>query len=109
MFSICNATIPYNQDGSVSASSVTEYSANASNYIGGTRDTTYTGIKSLLGRPATNLTRASFRTRAAARGTGWSQQYWDAYMAWVRLFVVEYCTFNSQAEYNPSKTTEGYM
>ena len=109
LFSICNATIPYNQDGSVSASSVTEYSANASNYIGGTRDTTYTGIKSLLGRPATNLTRASFRTRAAARGTGWSQQYWDAYMAWVRLFVVEYCTFNSQAEYNPSKTTEGYM
>jgi len=63
----------------------------------------------LLGRPATSLTRSGFRTRAAARGTGWSQQYWKAYMAWVRLFVVEYCTFNSQANYNATKTTEGYM
>ena len=109
MFSICDATIPYNEDGSVSANAVITYSTDAADHRGGNRNTTYDGIKTLLGRPATNLTRDGFRTRAAARGTGWSQQYWKAYMAWVRLFVVEYCTFNSQANYNATKTTEGYM
>ena len=109
LFSICDATIPYNEDGSVSANAVITYSTDAADHRGGNRNTTYDGIKTLLGRPATNLTRDGFRTRAAARGTGWSQQYWKAYMAWVRLFVVEYCTFNSQADYNAIKTTEGYM
>ena len=107
--SICTATITYQQDGNVTASSITEYSTNATDYRGGTRNTSYEGIKSLLGRPITNLTRDGFRTRAANRGTGWSQQYWDAYMAWVRLYVVEYCNFNSQAPYNSSKTSDGYM
>lgn len=109
LFSICDATIPYNEDGSVSANAVITYSTDAADHRGGNRNTTYDGIKTLLGRPATQLTRDGFRTRAAARGTGWSQQYWKAYMAWVRLFVVEYCTFNSQADYNATKTTEGYM
>ena len=108
MFSICMAEIPYNQDGSVDASNITTYHADASKYLGGNRNTSYTGVKSLLGRPATYLTRAAFRTKASARGEGWSQQYWDAYMAWVRLYVVEYCNFNSQESYNPSKTPDGY-
>lgn len=109
LFSICTADVTYNQDGTVNASNVTQYSANASDYIGGNRTSSYTGVKSLLGRPVTNLKRSAFRTRAAARGTGWSQQYWFAYMAWVRLYVVEYCTFDSQKEYNSQKTPEGYM
>ena len=107
--SICTASITYQEDGSVTAASVTEYSTNATDYRGGNRNTSYEGIKSLLGRPSTSLTRDAFRTRAANRGTGWSQQYWDAYMAWVRLYVVEYCNLNSQADYNASKTVDGYM
>lgn len=109
LFSICMAEIPYDGNGDVNAADVTTYLTGAENYLGGNRNTSYNGIKSLLGRPATNLTRAAFRTRAAARGTGWSQQYWNAYMSWVRLYVVEYCSFNSQASYSASKTSDGYM
>lgn len=47
------------------------------------------------GLPVSNLTRAQFRQRAAARGAGWTQQYWNQYMAVVRLYVVEYCNFNT--------------
>ena len=108
LFSICMANVVYDNDGNVNASDVTLLT-DSEKYIGGNRNTSYTGVKSLHGRPATSFTRANFRTRAAARGTGWSQQYWDAYMAWVRLYVVEYCSFNSQAPYNANKTSNGYM
>lgn len=108
LFSICMANVVYDNDGNVNASDVTLLT-DSDKYIGGNRNTSYTGVKSLHGRPATSLTRANFRTRAAARGTGWSQQYWDAYMAWVRLYIVEYCSFNSQASYNANKTSDGYM
>ena len=60
------------------------------------------------GFPKTNLKRDDFRTRAKNRGNGWSQQYWDAYMAVVRLYVVEYCNFNSQADYNSNTTEDGF-
>jgi len=72
LFSICDATVPYNQDGSVNANAIITYSTDAADYRGGNRSTSYDGIKTLLGRPVTNLTRDEFRTRAAARGTGWS-------------------------------------
>lgn len=58
--------------------------------------------------PTTNKTRAQFRTAASSRGTGWSQQYWDAYMSIVRLYVVEYCNFNTQATYYSTLTDDGY-
>ena len=51
------------------------------------------------GKPISNLTRAQFRQKAAARGAGWTQQYWNQYMAVVRLYVVEYCNFNTQADF----------
>ena len=60
------------------------------------------------GFPKTNLTRAAFRTRAKNRGTGWSQQYWSAYMAVVRLYVVEYCNFNSQDTWYDTTDVNGY-
>lgn len=80
-------------------------------YLGGNRNsTTYpnSSPNNLLGKPATNLTRAQFRERCANNGDGWSLQYWDAYMAWVRLYVVEYCSFNSQAAFNASKDADGF-
>lgn len=110
LFSICTANITYNEDGSVNANTLT-YTTNAENYRGGNRDKTThpdNSIKSLLGRPITSLTRSDFRSRAAARGAGWSQQYWTAYMSVVRLYVVEYCSFNVQASFNSNKTTDGY-
>lgn len=63
---------------------------------------------SQLGRPVTSLTRAQFRERAANVGTGWSQQYWDAYMAVVRLYVVEYCNFNTQDTFYPTTDSNGF-
>ena len=112
LYSIIKANIVYNQDGSVSASNLT-YPEDASNYRGGNQRSSSswdeTAEKCCLGRPVTNLTRAAFRERASRRGRGFSQQYWSAYMAMVRLYVVEYCNFNTQASYNSSKTSDGYM
>ena len=109
LFSICTADFTVS-DNLVQANDLT-YTAQATKYRGGSARTTSTDddtIKSELGRPVTNLTRAQFRQRGAARGTGWSQQYWDAYMSIVRLYVVEYCNFNTQAAYNPSLSAEGF-
>ena len=111
LYSIVKANIEYQQDGSVSATNMT-YAEDATLYRGGSARATATNdnnVKSLLGRPVTNLKRSDFRTRAANRGAGYSQQYWDAYMSWVRLYVVEYCNFNTQATYNSAKTSDGYM
>jgi hypothetical protein len=109
LFSICMADGTVT-GGSMAASSIT-YDTNAAKYRGGSSPTSSTNdanINSELGRPITNKTRASFRTYAANRGTGWSQQYWSAYMSFVRLYVVEYCNFNTQAAYNSSLTAEGF-
>lgn len=112
LYSIIKANITYNQDGSVSAANLT-YPEDAVNYRGGNQRGSSswdeTEEKCCLGRPVTNLTRAAFRQRASRRGTGYSQQYWSAYMAMVRLYVVEYCNFNTQAAYNSAKTSDGYM
>lgn len=109
LFSICTTDFTVSNN-LVQADDLT-YTAQATKYRGGSARTTSTDddtIKSKLGRPVTNLTRAQFRQRGAARGTGWSQQYWDAYMSIVRLYVVEYCNFNTQAAYNPSLSAEGF-
>ena len=112
LYSFIKTNITYNSDGSVSSTSLT-YSDDAATYRGGDqRDSSSwdaDASKCQLGRPVTCLTRAAFRTRASQRGAGYSQQYWTAYCAWVRLYVVEYCSFNTQASYNSSKTAEGYM
>jgi hypothetical protein len=92
--SICTTNFTVS-DNTVDMSSLT-YTDNASTYRGGNKNSTNdSNIKSLLGRPISSLTRAQFRTRAAAKGTGYSQQYWDAYQSMVRLYVVEYANFNS--------------
>lgn len=112
LYSFIKANITYDSDGSVSSSNLT-YSDDAVTYRGGNQrsDSSWDedASKCQLGRPVTNLTRAAFRTRASQRGVGYSQQYWTAYCAWVRLYVVEYCNFDTQAAYNSSKTTAGFM
>ena len=47
--------------------------------------------------PTTSKTRATFRTEAAANGTGWSQIDWNLLIAVQLLYLVEYANFNTQA------------
>ena len=71
-------------------------------------DNTY---RSLLGRPATNISRTNFRSYARKRKTGsteWNCMTYDIHKAIYWLFVVEYATLNSQAAYNAELTQDGY-
>ena len=72
-------------------------------------DDTY---RTLLGRPATAISRTNFRkyarNRNAAATSEWNCLTYDAYKAVYWLFVIEYATLNSQADYTAELTTEGY-
>jgi len=63
---------------------------------------------SLLGKPASLISRTNFRTYAANRGTGWYQT--PLYQASViyRLFIIEFATRHSQKAVNATLTAEGY-
>lgn len=69
----------------------------------------YTLITKLIsgsGRvPTANKTRATFRTEAAANGTGWSQIDWNLLIAVQLLYLVEYANFNTQAMLGQGITT----
>lgn len=60
-----------------------------------------------LGKPITNMSRATARTYAANAG---SELMCYEYYKWVIywMFVIEYATFNSQAAVNNNLTPEGY-
>lgn len=60
-----------------------------------------------LGKPITNMSRATARTYAANAG---SELMCYEYYKWVIywMFVIEYATFNSQAPVNNNLTPEGY-
>ena len=71
-------------------------------------DSTY---RSLLGLPATQISRTNFRTYARNRKSGsteWNCMTYDAQKDLYWLFVVEYATLNTQKAFNSSKTSEGY-
>ena len=60
----------------------------------------YNGSKLISGSgkvPTVNQTRATFRSYAAANGTGWSQIDWNILTAVQLLFLTEYATFDTQA------------
>lgn len=64
-------------------------------------------FRSDLGKPRTNISRANMRTYATNAGSEmlcYEYYKWIFYWAW----VIEYATFNSQAEYNAELTAEGY-
>lgn len=65
--------------------------------------------KSLLGKPASNISRASFRTYARNRGSvNWN--LYDAYthnLIWI-LYTIEYASTNSQLAVNNTLTSTGY-
>lgn len=85
----------------------------SADYRGGTNNAAWDGTyRSLLGRPATNITRGGFRKYARNRNAAATAE-WNCYTYLVHktitwLFVVEYATLNSQADYNAELTAEGF-
>ena len=81
-------------------------------YRGGNNNADWDGTyKSLLGRPATSISRTSLRSYARKRKSGsteWNCYTYDVHKTLFWLFVVEYATLNSQASYNSEPTSEGY-
>lgn len=74
-------------------------------------DETY---RSLLGRPATNISLTSFRSYARNRGTaglnekGWNCDLYEAQLNTYWLFVIEYAQLNCQAAFTAQLTEDGY-
>ena len=67
--------------------------------------------KTLLGKPATNISLTNFRTYARNRKTNSTEWNCNTYLMqkvlyW--LFVVEYATLNSQKSFDNTLTAEGY-
>lgn len=71
-------------------------------------DNTY---RSLLGKPATNISLTNFRqyARNRAAGTAWNCHTYLAQRMLYWLFVTEYATLNSQKAFNAAKDVNGYM
>lgn len=81
-------------------------------YRGGDNTADYdSAANSLLGVPASGISRTSFRTYARKRKTGsteWNCMTYDAQKTIYWLFAVEHATLNTQAAYNATPTSEGY-
>ena len=81
-------------------------------YRGGDNDVSYDGeSNTLLGRPASYISRTNFRIYARNRNSGdteWNCMTYDIQKDLYWLFVVEYATINTQAAYNAMLTTEGF-
>ena len=64
-------------------------------------------IRTNLGKPRTNTSRANFRTYAKNAGKMLlTYEYYKSIFYW--LYVIEYANFNSQANYVEDLTEDGY-
>lgn len=95
-----------------SASKLSSVVNTDADYRGGNNNTEWDGTyRSLLGRPATSISRTNFRTYARNRKEGsteWNCMTYDIQKDIYWLFVVEYATLNTQKAFNSAKTSEGY-
>lgn len=84
----------------------------STDYRGGDNTAAWDGTyRSLLGMPATNISRESFRKYARNRNTStveWNMITYDIWKEIYWLYATEYCTLNSQKAYNAALTSEGY-
>ncbi len=64
--------------------------------------------RTLLGKPATLLSRTQFRTYAQARGAGWCLDIPTTYNAWRRLLFAEFATRNIQQSFTPCLNADGF-
>lgn len=104
------ATVDRTDTGKPKLASVVNKTAN---FRGGNNSNTNDGNegKTLLGRPATVISRTDFRKYARNRKSGsteWNCMTYDAQKSLYWLFVVEYATLNTQAAFNAQPTSEGY-
>ena len=80
-------------------------------YRGGQNESSWDGTyRTLLNRPISNLDLSEFRTYARNRGNGtkWNCLTYEAVRTIYWLFVIEYATLNSQADYNAALDANGY-
>lgn len=81
-------------------------------YRGGNNNTEWDSTyRTLLGRPATFISRTNFRDYARKRKGGtkeWNCMTYDIQKDLFWLFAVEYATLNSQKAYNAAKDASGY-
>lgn len=81
-------------------------------YRGGGNQSAWDGsCRSLLGRPATAISRINFRTYARSRNTEtaeWNCCDYNVYKTVVWLYYIEYANFNSQANFNAQKDAGGF-
>lgn len=89
--------------------SVCNYDAD---YRGGNNKSNWDGTyRSVLGRPATNISRTNFRKYARNRNTttiNWNILTYQAYKMIYWLYTIEYASLNCQLAYNAELTSEGY-
>ena len=95
-----------------SASKLSSVVNTDADYRGGNDDSSKDAASNtLLGRPATSISRTNFRTYARNRKEGsteWNCMTYDIQKDLYWLFVVEYATLNTQKAFNSAKTSEGY-
>ena len=79
-------------------------------YRGGNNTSGWDGTyRSLLGRPATSISLTNFRTYARqGRSTEWNCNVYQLHKELWWFFAIEYCNFNSQAEYTAALDANGY-
>src|SRR5690606_10575733 len=63
--------------------------------------------RSLLGVPASNISRINFQTYARNRGTGWEMEPWWIYLSEWWLYLLEYANRNSQARSEERRVGKG--
>ena len=87
----------------------------AERYRGGNNNAAWDGTyRSLLGLPATQISLTDFRAYARKRGAaglngcGWNCYTYEVQRTIYWLFVIEYATRNSQAEFNAQPDANGY-
>lgn len=81
-------------------------------YRGGNNISDWDGTyRTLLGRPATGISRTSFRAYARKRKEGsseWNCMTYDIQKDLFWLFAIEYANLNSQATFNSEKDSNGF-
>lgn len=81
-------------------------------YRGGNNNTAWDGsYRSLLGRPATVISRTNFRKYARNRNSAtaeWNCADYNLYKTLVWLYYIEYANFNCQLAFNAQKDASGY-
>jgi len=82
----------------------------SADYRGGNNNAAWDAASNtLLGCPATAISRIDFRTYARNRGSvNWNMITYEAYKSLFWLYYIEYANLNSQAAINPALDTNGF-